>query len=479
MSNLEIILSTNQRLEDKFASKMKINLSLNRILVSFQGNKKIPGYRWFKYKEGFSATLINYIFQQLNFVSGTVLDPFAGSGTTLFVASALGIDSVGIELLPIGCEAIAVRRDLLNAEINSIEEVIQTWQKQKNWLNESAPQAFSHLPISNGAFPDETELALGKYLAAAAKEKSELIQRLLRFAALCVLEDISYTRKDGQCLRWDYRSGRSQSKKEFNKGIIQTFEAAINQKLDELLTDIVTPGQMDLFPVDKKSGQIEIKQGSCLKILPTLATESFDCIVTSPPYCNRYDYTRTYALELAMLGMNESSLKNLRQELVSCTVENRHKPELQSLFTRTYKQASEAFDSQTSLQAILKYLEEEKAAKKLNNLGIFRMVRNYFFEMSLIIFECARILKPGAHLIMVNDNVRYQGANIPVDLILSDIAEKAGFEVELIWILPTGKGNSSQQMGKHGREELRKCIYIWKRLINQPAKSQDRQLVLV
>ena len=84
------------------------------------------------------------------------------------------------------------------------------------------------------------------------------------------------------------------------------------------------------------------------------------------------------------------------------------------------------------------------------------MVRNYFFEIALIIFECARVLKPGAPLIMVTDNVRYEGANIPVDLILSSIAQEAGFDVEKIWVLPNGKGNSSQQMGLHGREETRK-----------------------
>jgi len=30
--------------------------------------------------------------------------------------------------------------------------------------------------------------------------------------------------------------------------------------------------------------------------------------------------------------------------------------------------------------------------------------------------------------------------------------------------LPNGKGNSSQQMGEHGREALRKCVYIWRKL---------------
>lgn len=64
---------------------------------------------------------------------------------------------------------------------------------------------------------------------------------------------------------------------------------------------------------------------------------------------------------------------------------------------------------------------------------------------------------------MVNDNVRYAGASISVDLILSSMAESMGLRVEQIMVLPTGKGNSSQQMGHHGREELRKCVYIWQK----------------
>ena len=64
---------------------------------------------------------------------------------------------------------------------------------------------------------------------------------------------------------------------------------------------------------------------------------------------------------------------------------------------------------------------------------------------------------------MVNDNVKYAGISIPVDLILSDFASSFGFDVENILVLPQGKGNSSQQMGRHGREALRKCVYVWKK----------------
>lgn len=74
------------------------------------------------------------------------------------------------------------------------------------------------------------------------------------------------------------------------------------------------------------------------------------------------------------------------------------------------------------------------------------------------------VVEKKSHFVMVNDNVRYAGANIPVDLILSDVAQEAGFNVDKIWVLPAGKGNSSQQMGEHGRQELRKCVYLWRKL---------------
>ena len=64
---------------------------------------------------------------------------------------------------------------------------------------------------------------------------------------------------------------------------------------------------------------------------------------------------------------------------------------------------------------------------------------------------------------MVNDNVRYAGEEVPVDLILSDMAESFGLNVKHIWTLERGKGNSSQQMGNHGRSELRKCVYVWEK----------------
>ena len=68
---------------------------------------------------------------------------------------------------------------------------------------------------------------------------------------------------------------------------------------------MVGGGQANLFPSEGIRGNIVLHNGSCLEILQSLDDGTYSAIVTSPPYCNRYDYTRTYALELALLGANE------------------------------------------------------------------------------------------------------------------------------------------------------------------------------
>ena len=452
----------DDRLANYFSNKFVIQTSLTRSMVSFQANKNKANYRWFKYKEGFSASLVEYLLQRYKILSGRILDPFAGSGTALFAASAVGINAEGIELLPIGQQIINTRKLL---EFNFKEEDLTTlkrWAKLRTWEKSEIKCSLPELGITKGAYPQQTQEEIKKYMSAWQQE-NDSVQAVLRFVLLCVLESVSYTRKDGQYLRWDYRADRRESKKPFDKGEILSFEQAICNKIDEILRDLQPEHkQLELFPTQKIGGDIYLHTGSCLDILPTLPDSLYDAILTSPPYCNRYDYTRTYALELALLGINEQELIKLRQQMLSCTVENQPKDLLK--INSQWITAIDAANQQELLQAILKYLEEQKVQGLLNNNGIPRMVRGYFYEMAGAIAECSRVMKSNALLIMVNDNVRYAGVSISVDMILSDIAEKLGFKIENILVLPDDKGNSSQQMGEHGRKPLRKCVYIWRKL---------------
>lgn len=444
-----------------YESKFVLQSTLTRAMVSFQANKQRPAYRWFKYKEAFSAGLIEFLLDRYGVSQGALLDPFAGIGTAMFAASAIGMRAEGIELLPIGRTIILTKR-LMDEDITPDDIArIAWWSAKRPWEKSLVVCPIHELRITQGAYPPNTVEAMGRYLGAIQKE-NDRVRSVLLFALLCVLEVVSYTRKDGQYLRWDHRSGRCQGKKPFDKGNILAFDEAICGKLKEILTDLdAREIPENLFARARSACDVTLHEGSCLEVLPNLAASRYDCIVTSPPYCNRYDYTRTYALELAVLGVEEAGLLKLRQDMLSCTVENRVKNLLQ--MNPRWQPAIDAADQQMLLQAILSYLDEQRHLGLLNNSGIPRMVRGYFYEMACIIAECARVLKHGAPLIMVNDNVRYAGASISVDIILSELARQLGFEIENILVLPNGKGNSSQQMGLHGRDPLRKCVYIWRR----------------
>ncbi len=114
-SMLEKISSYDEELYKKFSSIISVDKTLTRQLVSFQANKKRGYYRWYKYKEGFSADLVEKYKGARKNHCKKLLDPFAGSGTALFAASEMGIDSLGIELLPIGQMLIETRNILLRA----------------------------------------------------------------------------------------------------------------------------------------------------------------------------------------------------------------------------------------------------------------------------------------------------------------------------------------------------------------------------
>jgi len=53
--------------------------------------------------------LMRYLVRLITPPGGTVLDPFAGSGTTLLAAEREGFDSIGIEMNPEYCEIIRKR----------------------------------------------------------------------------------------------------------------------------------------------------------------------------------------------------------------------------------------------------------------------------------------------------------------------------------------------------------------------------------
>ena len=432
-------------------------------------------HRWFKFKEAFSAQLVRQLIKSFDLKSPChILDPFSGVSTTLLVARELGHNATGIEVLPIG--------DIVwKAKSQSSPKTVSKLKEVRRWVESTPPgqshRPFPHIRITLHAFDAHSEAQLMWYDDQfAALNVDSNLKVLLKFVLLSILEDISYTSKDGQFLRWDSRSNKVRSRneqrvaagkrpyKEFRKTSIIDVKTAILKSLDLMIFDLSFANESS-----HPSGKQHLIQGTVLETLPSQTGEQFDAVITSPPYCNRYDYTRTYALELAFLGMTNEDVISLRQNMISCTVENRPKlKRLGELYDKLgrlqdFQFVSSVLANHGAFQEILDALRIRSRRQEVNNNGIISMVEGYFTELAFVTFELFRICKPGAKVGIVNDNVRYSGEVIPVDLLMSDIAASFGFVPDTIYVLDQRKGNSSQQMGKYGREALRKSILIWKK----------------
>ena len=447
-----------QALNDRFGDRISVNAGFSRKAVSYQGNRQVPGLRWMKYKEGFSSGLVERFIDEHQ--PAAVLDPFAGIGTTPLIAASKGSAATGIEIMPVGVLVGNAIAHAANGVAKTDLEAAGSELIGRISSNEPAPAAFAfpHVAITQAAFPETTEIAIAKARQFIASIDDRVLQTLLNVACMTVLEDVSYTRKDGQYLRWDYRSGRNLRAK-VHKGPILSFERALGARLFEMSQDI------EILKQEYGGGSPRLITGSCLDSMQALEDAQFDMALTSPPYANRYDYTRTYALELAWLGFDQSGFSDLRQRMLSATVESKSKLSwLRQVYSGNpglLDGALAMYRNQAAIHEVLGILEEH--VSELSNRHVIRLLEGYFQEMALVVAELGRVIRPGGAVIMVNDNVQYHGEEAPVDLILSDFAEQSGFVCENIWMLPRGKGNSSQQMGRFGRREIRKCVYRWVR----------------
>lgn len=78
--------------------------------------------------------------------------------------------------------------------------ILKRWRDEKPWQHSTETRTINTLRITKGAYSQETEEHIGQYLATSEHERHD-VNYILLFTLLCVLESISYTRKDGQYLR--------------------------------------------------------------------------------------------------------------------------------------------------------------------------------------------------------------------------------------------------------------------------------------
>ena len=420
--------SDRLRLEKKYHSLIREDLTLNRI-VSFVGNKTIPFLRLYRYKEAFAFDFVQRFLKYFNLTSNDyVLDPYVGMGTTCFASMLHHIPSVGVDKLPVAvfvAKTLPLFFSLKEGELTSCFERLTKIVHSK----EPAEVALD-VPIMRLAFTNENLLALRRW-KTVIDELDQPLKDIFKLLFLSILEECSFTSKDGQFLRL-------KKNKKFLKP-----EEALKRKVREAEEDIIRIKHFFGYHNLDKEYLPTIFLGDARELSKISFERPPSVIITSPPYVNRYDYSRTSSLELCFeFVKNFEELKKIRFGLLRSHIES--------------KVSSEEKPPHPSVAEVIEALSH----KRLNNPRIPHMLTAYFIDMKKCIEEWRKVLAPNAKVAMVVDNVRFEGELIPVDLILSEIAEEEGFQVKEI-IISRYKGNSSQQMRKYGKIPVRESVVVW------------------
>lgn len=416
------------RLENKYAHRMVEDLSLGKY-VSYVGNRDIPLLRLYRYKEAFAFEFVKSFLKKLGAgPNDFVFDPFAGMGTTLFTSMIFDIPSIGVDKLPIAtfiAETLPKFLLVKKGELRATYEDLLTKVDKANTTHIAMD-----VPIINSAFREEVLERLRRW-KGAMEELSSPLKDIFFLLLFSILESTSLTSKDGQFLRLKRDKETLHPDEALGRQVLKAEEDL--DKIKWLFPDILNGRKPKVFLADTKD----------LSSIPFSKKPTI--MITSPPYVNRYDYTRSYCLELCFhFVRNFEELKAIRLSILRSHIESRL--------------GKHETPNHPAIEEVLSALQQ----KELNNPKIPQMITAYFIDMRQAIREWSRIMSDNAQIALVVDNVRFEGELIPVDLVLSEMAEEEGFKVQSV-VISRYKGNSSQQMKKYGRVPVRESIVRWER----------------
>ncbi len=379
---------------------------------TFIDNMSLPIHRWFRYTAGFSAqwieeTVMTYLSKSIHSDYFRVLDPFAGSGTTLLSCDKLGVPSYGYESHPLIYE-IAAGKLLWKSDIDSFLKT----------ANDILVQAENdHSPIEQ--YPDivlkcydEKNLKEIDHLKKAlySKSNASFSYKLSWLAFVSMLRASSHV---GTAI-WQYILPNKKKKK-----VLSAFEAFSNQ-VNLMCED------MKIFQESQaKQCATLIKQDA--RKASTIKKNSIDLIITSPPYANNYDYADATRLELSVLGEINcwgDLQSKIRPGLIrSCSqmVSKEKKDTFQYLKDPLLKPIyNEILDVCTKLD-----LEKENHGGRKN---YHTMIALYFLDLAKVWQELRQVCKEGATVCFVIGDSAPYGIYVPVDKWLGQLAIAAGFK---------------------------------------------------
>ena len=386
---------------------------------SFATNKTLPIHRWVPWIAGFASHFVQEVLETFLDKPGTVLDPFAGVGTTLVEAILGGHRAIGFEINPyaaLACRAKArayrISVEALHAEIARLRTFYAEKTANGYTPTSQSPRGFRTRSAFYSPQVLRKVLIVRDFIAALAHDGVDSDLRdlfRLAFAATMVrYSNYSYEPSLGRRVS----AGKSEIH-DFPVG--QT----IVHKLLEMAEDIAWFQQQ--VPTPPQPAQVH--NVSFFEHGDYLAPTSVDLVITSPPYLNNYHYNRNTRPQLYWLGYAErpKDLKPLEHANFGKYWQTvRDKDQVPLAFSLP------GSDLEARLQT-LRGVNPEKGIYGGN--GWANYAAAYFNDCYAFSQALKRVLKPQGTAVVVIGNSILQGIMIPTDQYFGEIAASVGLEL--------------------------------------------------
>lgn len=406
-------------------------------------------HEWYRFVLSFPPHLVRDYFKKFSLTSKSViLDPFCGTGTTIVEAKLVGMKAIGLEGNPFPHFASSVKTDwnldadLLISKTRKIADKTLKILSSQGIDDNQVVTPSKRLALRT--LPPETE----KLLLANSISPLPLHKTLVLIEYLKQFEKESFYRHALLAL------GNALVFK------ISNLHFGPEVGVRKLKADAPVIASW-LSEVEKIANDLRLVSGKRIsdtkvhladaRDLGLLKSNSIDAVITSPPYPNEKDYTRTTRLETVLLGFinNKEEMRELKKRLVRSNTRGIYKgddddqwiadfPEIQQIANDIEKRRIE--------------LGKDSGFERLYP----RAAKLYFGGMAKHLADLRRVLRPGAQLAyVVGDQASYLRVMIRTGKILGDIAQHLGYKLERIDLFRTRLATAT-------KEQLREEVVILK-----------------
>jgi hypothetical protein len=417
-----------------------------------------PVHDWYRFVLSYPPHLVRTYLNQFGVNSKQqVLDPFCGTGTTLVECKKRGLPSVGIEANPMAYYASEVKTNWLprpDRLVRHAEEIadraLELFRKDgmEDDVFELSCKACAKHKLRTLS-PEQQKLLLTNSISPVPLHKTLVLREVLESSAntgyrahlrLALAKSVVFSISN---LHFGPEVGVESPKQD--APVLAAWLNEVRRIADDL-------------PLVQGAAVVpsRVHSGDARDADRFLETESVDAVITSPPYPNEKDYTRTTRLESVLLGLirSKSDLRTLKRSLVRSNTRGVYKFDDDDQWVMSHKK----------IQRIARAIEARRI--ELGKTSGFerlypRVTKLYFGGMARHLAGLRRFLRPGAMLAyVVGDQASYLRIMIRTGQLLAEIAESFGYNVESIDLFRTRLATAT-------KEQLREEVVV----LRWPGKS--------